>query len=222
MSPRNQSSRDSRNVSGQADTGREAPEEDFESAVLLEDDELALARLFGEAEAHRRTRRRLVGALDQVLPLAKAYLLVEPAHGGPASTLFVPDPEDAGSLSLPEIIEAERVLFAAAAENDGEGEEDGHAGFETYSDADFLDVPEAVRDEHAADPVPDTLEGAVVAAAGLIERLNAHRIAGLEPTPDLLDRYSAALGEIARRLPPPSADPVNPGPDAGSDDGSPT
>lgn len=134
-----------------------------------------------EVEAARRRADRLAQALAGVLPLARAHAEAEPDLPG---ILEEPD----GRRTTAEIALAEDAL-AGVPVTPMQAEPSGLADL---PDDAFLDPEEAEPDP----PSPDTLDGAVLAAAQAIRAQNARRIAGLEPDP----QHAIARAEALTRL----------------------
>jgi hypothetical protein len=153
----------------------------WEVANVLERAPLS-APLTTDAEAARRRADRLSQALAGILPLARAHAEATPDLPGSLE-------EADGRRTTAEIALAEDVLAAASALSPLRAEPSGLADL---PDAAFLD-PEADEEEP---PAPDTLDGAVLAAAHAIRAQNARRIAGLDPDP----QHAIARAEALARL----------------------
>lgn len=164
------------------------------TARTTDDETLDAARQAGEIEALTRQVARLRAALDQVLPLAKTYAGIEPAHGGPAADRFVVDPENPDAQVLPEILEAEQALFSTGAVVMPRAE---GAGFDELEFEDFVETED---DDESGLATPDTVEALLLAAANALRTLNAYRIAGQEPSDEQKDAYAKAIGALAHRL----------------------
>jgi len=133
-----------------------------------------------EVEAARRRADRLAQALAGVLPLARAHAEADPDLPG---ALEEPD----GRRTTAEIALAEDALAAIPAPFPAQP-----SGLADLPDEAFLDPEEAEPEP----PSPDTLDGAVLAAAHAIRAQNARRIAGLEPDP----QHAIARAEALARL----------------------
>jgi len=137
-----------------------------------------------DAEASRRRADRLAHALAAVLPIAQAHAEIDDTLPG---LLEGPD----GQRTTPEIALAEDALAGAPLPAPAEP-----SGLADLPDEDFLDQEEA-------DPLPlppDTLDGAVLAAAHAIRAQNARRIAGLDPEPQHAIDRAEALARLRDHL----------------------
>lgn len=117
--------------------------------------------------ANARSARRLAWLLDRILPLARQTF----AENEPLPDFMIEAEETTIAILRDEPLLGEPIHIEA-------------------SDEDLAETHASTEDRS------DTLEGSLFRAARLIEKLNAHRIAGLEPPPGAslaLDRELAAL-----------------------------
>lgn len=133
-----------------------------------------------DAEAARRRADRLAQALAGVLPLAQAHAQATDDLPG-----LLEEPN--GRRTTAEIALAEDVLAGTPAPLPAEP-----SGLADLPDEAFLDPEEAEPEP----PAPNTLDGAVLAAAHAIRAQNARRIAGLDPDP----QHAIARAEALARL----------------------
>jgi hypothetical protein len=141
-----------------------------------------------------RDNARLVAALDRLLPIVRAYLGVPPEQGGPDPDDLIDDPDAAGGRTLPEILEAERALFAASRMTEAE----------PGTTLDLAGLPEAAFLEASLESEPDE-DPLVDAARRLIfatESIRARLIAGIPVDDDLLRKQSLSIRHIREALPP--------------------
>lgn len=153
---------------------------------LTHDTDIAAAADDASNEVLRRHVARLRGALDLLLPIARLYSGVAQEHGGPSGELFVTDPDDPKGEILPEVLQAEQALHATTGIETPRAES---AGFEAIPQEEYLD------DQNAEAPACDepTIESTLLQAASLLQAINAHRIAALEPPAEIVARYEDAL-----------------------------
>jgi hypothetical protein len=144
------------------------------------------ASLAPDAEAARRRADRLSQALAGVLPLARAHVEATPDLPG---VLEEPD----GRLTTAEIALAEDALAASPFSAPLQAEPSGLADL---PDDVFLDSEADAEEPYA----PDTLDGAVLAAARAIRAQNARRIAGLDPDPQHAIARAEALARLRTHL----------------------
>jgi len=133
-----------------------------------------------EIEVARRCADRLARALAGVLPLARAHAETDPNLPG---AFEEPD----GRRTTAEIALAEDALAGILTPFPAQP-----SGLANLPDEVFLDPEE----DEPEPPSPDTLDGAVLAAAHAIRAQNARRIAGLEPDP----QHAIARAEALARL----------------------
>lgn len=156
---------------------------------------------------------QLAERLDALLPLARAWVSLDPDQGGPDPSELVPA-GDGGEKIHPAILDAERDLHVARRELEGAGDIAGTSGLDDLPDHLFVD--DITAPEPAADTAEteDPLMAAVRQLYHADTAVRAHRIAGMAPPADAeaaIERARVQLLEAAADVPPaPAGDTQDP------------
>lgn len=121
--------------------------------------------------ANARSARRLAWLLDRILPIARTTF----AEGEPLPDFMIEAEETTMAVLGKEPVLGEPVHIDA-------------------SDEELAETPSIPQERS------DTLEGALFRAASLTEKINAHRIAGLEPPQDAIIARDFEIAALKRHL----------------------